>query len=111
MMKHTENINFNYNKADNPKYILFRGIIYQLIKHNESGYIVLNTDNKEHYKIDYALFFMLKEMKEDEAKQKQQQQKNSYNLPNLLYNYNTTDENFKYKATLRKLPAKRAKII
>ena len=56
------------------------------------------------------LFFMLKEMKEDEAKQKQQQQKKCYNLPNLLYNYNTTDDNFKYKATLRNLPAKRAKI-
>ena len=93
---------FNYNNPENPKYILFRCIIYQLIKHNDSGYIILNTDNKEYYKIDYALFFMLKEMKEDEAKQKQQQQKNCYALHNLLYNYNTTDENFKYKTTIKK---------
>jgi len=93
---------FNYNNPENPKYILFRGIIYQLIKHNESGYKILNTDNKEYYKISYPLFFMLKEMKEDEAKEKQQQQKNCYNLHNLLYNYNTTDENFEYKATVKK---------
>ena len=102
MTSYSENIYFNKNEAYPEKYILFRGIIYQLIKYNDSGYKILNTVNNEYYKIDYALFFMLKEMKEDEAKQKQQQQKNSYNLPNLLYNYNTTDENFKYKATVRK---------
>jgi len=81
-----------YHDEEYNIYLLFKGIIYKSIKHNEQKKIIMNTETNVLYSVSWCLFGALEQFRTlNEAKEQQKKYYNVFNEFKLKWNYGETD--------------------
>lgn len=83
---------FKYNIEEENIYLLFKGVVYKCIKHNEEHHIILDVSTLMLYTISWGLCWALKHFETlEEANQNKLLYNNVFILGQIKINYGETD--------------------